>query len=159
MARIAEGTEATLDEFRFHPPMKVRDDVKSCALARAAVRAAAEVDARCIVAFTLSGRMARLLARERGLTPVLACARDPATLRRLGLVWGVRAVALESSRTVTDMARLAREAAAASRLARVGDTFVALAGSHDVPGGAYALRIDHVTARDARSRAGLARTL
>ena len=122
-------------------PIESRDDDAACALARAAARAADELHARCIVAFTLSGEMARLLSRERSLTPILACARDLGTLRRLALVWGVRAIALERTRSVDDLFAFGERIARLSRGLGSTSMAVLLAGKHEIRGGTYMLRI------------------
>jgi pyruvate kinase len=59
------------------------------AVARAASRAAADVNARAIVVYTESGSTARLISSHRPGVPVLAMSPHVLTVRRLRLSWGV----------------------------------------------------------------------
>src|SRR5262249_50349081 len=57
----------------------------TCTLAR-------DIEAAAIVAPTLTGRTARLVARHRPRAAIIAVSAHDEVLRQLGLVWGVRAV-------------------------------------------------------------------
>ncbi len=61
-------------------------------IAQAACGLAAEVGAAAIVAPTLSGRTAKLVARHRPWARVVAVAPSDAVLQRLALVWGIAGV-------------------------------------------------------------------
>lgn len=65
-----------------------RDPVAD-AVALAASHAADQLGAAVLVCFTQSGRTARLVARHRPRTPILALTPDPRVARALTLVWGV----------------------------------------------------------------------
>lgn len=65
-----------------------RDPVAD-AVAMAAGRAADQLEAAVLVCFTSSGRTARLVARHRPRTPILALTPSPQIARRLALVWGI----------------------------------------------------------------------
>ena len=58
-------------------------------MAHAAVELAERAKARAIVAFTISGRTAQLVAATRPAMPIYAFTDDPAVARRLSLVWGI----------------------------------------------------------------------
>jgi pyruvate kinase len=60
------------------------------ALSRAARSLAHDLDVEAIVAWTRSGRTARLLSADRPRVPIFALAPDEAVLRELVLWWGVR---------------------------------------------------------------------
>ncbi len=62
----------------------------------AAVYAADELKIHRIVAFSQSGFTARLVARYRPTSPVLAFTKDERVARQLQLVWGVRPVVTDS---------------------------------------------------------------
>jgi len=59
------------------------------AIARAAAEVGAIVNARALVAFTMTGETARRLARYRSPIPLLAFTSEPATRSQLALTWGV----------------------------------------------------------------------
>ena len=75
-AAQAHGTEPSLD---------VPDIVSA-----AAVLAAGQIGVRRIVAFSQSGFTARLVARYRPPSPIMAFTPDARVARQLQLVWGVR---------------------------------------------------------------------
>jgi pyruvate kinase len=62
------------------------------AVGHAACVVAEQIGASAIVTLTTSGRTARLIAKYRPSTPILALTDDEETARRLSFVWGVRAV-------------------------------------------------------------------
>lgn len=59
------------------------------AIARAACEAADECQARAIVCLTLTGSIARLIARWRPKVPIIAISPRPDVIQRLGFTWGV----------------------------------------------------------------------
>jgi pyruvate kinase len=67
------------------------------AISRAACELAAEIDAAAIVTTTASGNTARLVARLRPFTPILAMTTSDEVVRQLSLSWGVRAANSEET--------------------------------------------------------------
>ena len=59
------------------------------AIARAACEAADSLNAKVIVALTLTGSIARSIARWRPKTPVVAISPRPEVANRMSLIWGV----------------------------------------------------------------------
>jgi len=55
---------------------------------------AKQLNAKLIVALTSSGHTARMIARHRAQTPILAVTSNERTRQRLALVWGVRCALL-----------------------------------------------------------------
>ncbi len=94
MARIIEEAESKGSAFQTRlpvpEPVEGSDfDRTSFAVTDAAVSAAVDVRARCIVAFTRSGYTAGLLAKFRPQVPVIAFTSDRAVINRMKLYWGV----------------------------------------------------------------------
>jgi pyruvate kinase len=92
MAAIAEATEvaapyARWNEERVHRGM--RDP--SYTVAYAVCMAARELELDAVVIPTLSGRSARLVSAHRPTVPILALSPGRETVRRCGLMWGVKA--------------------------------------------------------------------
>jgi pyruvate kinase len=92
MAAIAESTEisapyARWNEERVHRGM--RDP--SYTVAYAVCMAARELELDALVIPTLSGRSARLVSAHRPTVPIYALSPGRETVRRCGLMWGVRA--------------------------------------------------------------------
>ena len=65
-----------------------RADYKE-AIARAACEAADAIEAKLIVCLTLTGSIARLMARWRPRTPILAISPRRDVIEKLAIVWGV----------------------------------------------------------------------
>jgi pyruvate kinase len=92
MAAIAESTEAAApyerwNEERVH--RGTRDP--SYTVAYAVCMAARELELDAVVIPTLSGRSARLVSAHRPTVPIYALSPGRETVRRCGLMWGVRA--------------------------------------------------------------------
>ena len=63
-------------------------------IAHSVVEAARELELDAIVVPTLSGRSARLVSAHRPTVPILALSPGKETVRRCGLMWGVRAASM-----------------------------------------------------------------
>ena len=103
----------------------------SDAIAFAAQQVAQTIGAAAIVAYTLSGRSAVRISRERPACPVLGIAGNLQAARRLSVAWGVRAVALDQSEpneTIEHVVEAAVEVAQATGIAGPGDLLVVAAG-------------------------------
>ena len=95
MASIAERTEQGLD-YRKWNEERVGRDARDPAytVAYSACAAARELHLAAIVTPTLSGRSARLVASHRPNVPIYALSPGRETVRRCGLMWGVRAASM-----------------------------------------------------------------
>ena len=95
MASIAENTEQGLP-YREWNEGRVRRDARDPAytVAYSACAAARELHLAAIVTPTLSGRSARLVASHRPNVPIYALSPGRETVRRCGLMWGVRAASM-----------------------------------------------------------------
>jgi pyruvate kinase len=129
MRRIAEDTEAA---FPFEQWMRRFEDRSLQGLPEAVAGAACElaehIGARVIVAWTESGATARLVAKHRPRSPILALSTVPATARRLALVWGVIPVLTEPAESADAMLAAAPAHAVAAGLLRPGEKAVITAG-------------------------------
>jgi pyruvate kinase len=136
MRRIALEAESHLREIDspltlLRPTDATADDH----ITHAVVDLAGKIGADAIVTPTLSGRTARLIARHRPATDVVAPVPDATILRRMALIWGVRPVLMEDCcRTGDDRLGLALRAAVMSGAVAPGQTVILLAG-HPVEGG------------------------
>jgi pyruvate kinase len=129
MRRIADAVEANLGLDRGWLPSETEADGPAEAVARAACGTAERLDARLILAQTLTGRTARLISRYRPRTPVVAVTPRETTRRSLALVWGVHALCLASiERDFQVTTSRAKRLLAERGLARAGDLLVVLAG-------------------------------
>jgi pyruvate kinase len=95
MASIAEHTEHSLP-FRDWNEERVRRDARDPAytVAYSACAAARDLHLDALVVPTLSGRSARLISCHRPQVPIYALSPGKETVRRCGLMWGVRAASM-----------------------------------------------------------------
>ena len=89
MAEIAETTESNIHyNKRFHnAEFKIRNSVD--AISHSTCGMAIDLDAKAIVACSLSGMTARMVSRFRPPVPILGITTDERTWRRLAMSWGV----------------------------------------------------------------------
>jgi pyruvate kinase len=95
LASIAERTEPAAPYADWNE-RRVRRDRRDPAytLAYTATRAAHELGLAALVCPTLSGRSARLISAHRPTVPIYALSPGRETVRRCGLMWGVRAASI-----------------------------------------------------------------
>jgi pyruvate kinase len=127
MAAVAERTEHTLP-YRAWNEDRVLRDARDPAytVAHSACVAARELGLAALVVPTLSGRSARLLSAHRPQVPILALSPGRETVRRCGLMWGVRAGSMRrhevTEALIADAARRVVELGWVSSGDRVGIT-------------------------------------
>jgi len=96
--------------------------------ARTAAELATRAGAAAIVCLTLSGNIARLIARHRPQVPIVALSPRPDVIRRLGLVRGVRGLQntmfFDTDECIADVGRML----ASQGLAKPGDLIVITGG-------------------------------
>jgi pyruvate kinase len=116
MAAIAERTEMTAP-YREWNERRVRRDRRDPAytLAYTACRAAHELGLAALVCPTLSGRSARLISAHRPTVPIYALSPGRETVRRCGLMWGVRAAPIKRYEVTEELIR-----ASAARVVELG---------------------------------------
>jgi pyruvate kinase len=95
MAAVARTTEREAPYERWNE-MRVRRDERDPAytIAHSACVAARELSLDALVIPTLSGRSARLVSAHRPEVPIYALSPGRETVRRCGLMWGVRAASM-----------------------------------------------------------------
>jgi pyruvate kinase len=112
------------------------------ALTHAAVGVAEGVDATHLIAFTETGSSARLIARWRSRTPILAFTPNPRTRSMLSLVWGVETFLVAQVKHTDDMVRQVDKALLDIGRATIGDRVVIVAGvPPGVPGTTNGMRV------------------
>ena len=89
MAKIAETTEATINyKKRFHEAdFQIRN--MTDAISHSTCGMAIDIDAKAIVACSLSGMTARMVSRFRSPVPIIGLTTNENTWRKLSLSWGV----------------------------------------------------------------------
>ena len=89
MAKIAETTEANINyKKRFHEAdFEIRN--MTDAISHSTCGMAIDIEARAIVACSLSGMTARMVSRFRSPVPIIGLTTNETTWRKLALSWGV----------------------------------------------------------------------
>lgn len=128
MARIIAASETLPD------PVPTRARIDSLrpqeeAIALGAVMVGRAVGAKALVAFTLSGAGARLLAAQRPALPVLAFTPDPRVRSQLALVWGVETFLEPAPADTDEMTAHVDRAMLELARAESGDAVVVVAGT------------------------------
>jgi len=141
MTRIARAAETVVVHERETCRQEGATLSIPAAVADAAVHAAEDVGASAIVVFTISGATARLVAQRRPSCAIHAFSPDPATCRRLALVWGVEAhaapMAASTDQLVGRATRLLRRAGSV----RKGEVLVFVGGATPLPGATNAVKV------------------
>ncbi len=148
MRRVADHVEANLglDRSWFHEESEYRSYSGEAAVADAICASAQRLDARCILAFTLSGNTARLIAQNRPAVPIVALTSDPRTRRQLSLAWGVECILVppfseEFLQTIREAERVLLERGRV----REGDLVIVSAGiPSSTPGGTNVMKLHRI---------------
>ncbi|MGK2937494.1 MAG: pyruvate kinase [Solirubrobacteraceae bacterium] len=104
MASIAQYTERAIPYQQWNEERVHRDERDPAyTLAHSACVAARELQLDALVIPTLSGRSARLVSSHRPSVPIYALSPGKETVRRCGLMWGVRAASMERMETTEEL--------------------------------------------------------
>lgn len=141
--RLAVAVEPSIDHDRFLSlPSEQSPRRTDEAIGHAACWLAREVGARAIIASTVSGTTARLVARFRPAVPVFGLTPNHWAERQLTLSWGVFPAPVEDFQDTDSMFRLARRWIVERGLGTSGERIVLTAGAPiNVPGTTNMLRV------------------
>jgi len=129
MAKIALTTERNLAWREWaRGPISGGSFTSTEAISQATCEIAAELSAKAIITSTMSGYTARMVARHRPATPIIAVTPNPRTYRRLALVWGVYPLMVQEFTNTDEMIATAVQAALERGLVEQGDIVVITAG-------------------------------
>jgi pyruvate kinase len=132
MDQIARATEPDLPygEWLFTRTDQATQDVAD-SVAQSAVGAVYRLNLAAMVVPTTSGRTARLVSAHRPNVPVLAISPRPETVRRLNLLFGVRAILSDHETEVRSLLDDCANLAVSQGIARSGDLIAIVAGMPD----------------------------
>ena len=140
---IQQAEQAAIWSLRFTDESVVKVTVAQ-AVAHASCETARDLKAKAIIAPTLSGSTARLVARFRPQAPVVAVTPSAQTQRQLMLSWGIYPLLADRETTTDRMLADAIRAAQRQGFVNLGDTVVVTAGSVGSQPGATDLMKVHV---------------
>jgi pyruvate kinase len=129
MARIAQVTERSMPyQDWLQRAFLASSRSVTDAISQVACELAAELGCKAILTSTTSGETAQQVACHRPATPIVAPTPNPATHRRLALVWGVQPLLVDEFTDTDSMIVSAVEAARSRGQVADGDLVVLTAG-------------------------------
>ncbi len=128
MAKIAETTEATIDyKKRFHEAdFHIRN--MTDAISHSTCGMAIDINAKTIVACSLSGMTARMVSRFRSPVPIIGLTTNESTWRKLSLSWGVIPAMCETFNSTDVLFYTAKKIAKQALRLEKGDRIVITGG-------------------------------
>lgn len=123
MASIIDETVPRLS------PRDFTDDTSEAeAIGAATIKIADQVGAKTIVAFTESGKTARLISRHKPNQKILALSPNSATLHQFGYAWGVFPRSIESVGNIDQMLKAAKQVIEEDADTKQGEPYIVSAG-------------------------------
>ena len=128
MARIAESTESTIkyDKRFYTSDFQIRNLVD--AISHSTCGMAIDIEAKAIVACSLSGMTARMVSRFRSPVPIIGLTTNETTWRKLALSWGVIPAMCEKFTSTDVLFYTAKKMAASVLSLSKGDRIVITGG-------------------------------
>ena len=129
MTKVAERVEKEITYSKKDFMGKGKDSITD-AVSSEAVDLAHNIDAKFIVALTLTGFTARVISRFRPTQKVLAFTPNEKTFNQLNLSFGVRSVLLKDKfERLSQVSAMAKEYCLKNKIAKKGDNIVIVAGT------------------------------
>ncbi len=129
MSRIAINTENNIRYAnRFKNILPEFSTSVTSAISQATCSTAHSLGASAIIAFTDSGRTARMVSSFRPAVPIIACSPNEKTCHKLALAWGVFPVLAKKKDNSDEMFEHAIDLALTTGLVKHGDVVVITAG-------------------------------
>lgn len=142
MAELALRAEAHLAEYGYLQRIQPgTSDTVTEAVGQAAVTMAQHLQAAAIVSLTETGSSPRLISKHRPHCPILAITASRRVARRLAMNWGVIPVLYSGARTDEERIGFAIDWARKRNIVDTGDVIVSTAGYAQKAGGTDLLRV------------------
>jgi pyruvate kinase len=134
MARIAERAETSLryEDVLAKKSSPLPQHTVTDAISFATCSSAHYLGAAAIITTTASGHTAKMVAKYRPATPIIAVTPNEDVMRKLALTWGVKPLLTTHKNSTDEMMEVAVEAALRAGLVKGGDLIIFTAG---VPAG------------------------
>ena len=137
MGKIAEKTESHIDYKNFYKKAGIDQPLKvniTNAISDATCRAAQDLNAAAIVAITLSGNSARMIAKFRPATPIIAVTPNEKTYYQLAMSWGITSLKNEFIENSQELLNDVAEKVANHSIVKDGDIVVITGSSQSYAG-------------------------
>lgn len=128
MSKVAKRTEGEIDYAQRFRDVPFHIQNSSDAISHATCALAIDVDAKLIVACTLSGSTARMVSRFRAPKPIVALTTSPKAYNKLALSWAVIPMLTDEYHSIDVLFYQAVGAVKSGKLAEKGDHIIITAG-------------------------------
>ncbi|WP_173473118.1 pyruvate kinase [Eubacterium ruminantium] len=144
MAKICETTEQNINYKKrfYNADIEIRNDID--AISHSTCGMAIDINAKCIVACTLSGVTARMVSRFRSPVDIIGMTTNEATWRKLALSWGVTPKICETFPSTEVLFYGAKKVATSTFNLEKGDKIVITGGVSGVSGNTNLIKIDEI---------------
>ena len=148
MAKIAEQAEASpFLKVNLHYETDQADPVTH-AVAQSAVNILHEVNARCIIAFSVSGSTSKQISKQRPSKPVYAFTSRMSTYNRLSLLWGITPMFIADIENAARLVEASESLLIGKGCARKGDLVVLVIGMGLKSGSTNIIKLHRVGHQD-----------
>jgi pyruvate kinase len=145
MAEIAEFTEGGIDYKEWFATTRYKIKNNLDAVSHSAASMAIDLDAKCIVVNSLSGRTARMVSRFRAPVDIIGMTTSERVYRKLNLSWGVTPLLSEEYNSIEVMYYQALKAATKKLSLKSGDNVVLTGGCiNGTPGNTNTIMVESV---------------
>lgn len=146
MANISEQAENdSFDMHIYRIPYDMDASDKTNAICDAACTTARDINAKAIIALTISGNTARNMSKFRPIEPIIAATPDEKTYNQLALSWGVFPVLARHKTNSDELFIHAIDCAKLIELVVPGDIVAIVGGIPiDIPGNTNTLKVETV---------------
>lgn len=148
MAKIARNTETS-------PFMKYNiqyrsdaSDLITHAVAQSAVNILHEIDAKCIVAFSVSGKASKQISKQRPSKPVYAFSSSKQTYQQLSLLWGITPLYIPPIDNAQRLLDGSENILLEKKFVEIGDLIVLVIGKGLTSGSTNMIKIHRVGTQD-----------
>ena len=144
MAKICETTEQNINYKKrfYNADIEITNDID--AISHSTCGMAIDINAKCIVACTLSGVTARMVSRFRSPVDIIGMTTNEATWRKLALSWGVTPKICETFPSTEVLFYGAKKVATSTFNLEKGDKIVITGGVSGVSGNTNLIKIDEI---------------
>ncbi|SEG12227.1 pyruvate kinase [Eubacterium ruminantium] len=144
MAKICVSTEQNINYKKrfYNADIEIRNDID--AISHSTCGMAIDINARCIVACTLSGITARMVSRFRSPVDIIGMTTNEATWRKLSLSWGVTPEMCETYPSTDVLFYSAKKVAEKVFNLEKNDKIVITGGVSGVSGNTNLIKIDEI---------------
>lgn len=141
MKKIIEASEKSSYHHRGTYELDHKQDAVVVATTRAACFAAEEAKAKAICVFTMTGKSALYISKQRPNIPIIGITNTDETARRLALYYGISPVKIPSWKTIDAMIISGIDVLKSGKLIRRGDKIVIVCGTTTAKGATNMIKV------------------